>query len=373
MSIRVALFVSSLRGGGAERAMLDIARGLAQRGVAVDLILVKATGPYLEFVPPDVRLIDLNSRRALLCFPALVRYLRRERPSVLISTSPEINVVAILARALFSRKMALGVRRASTFTMELRQGGLKARAVLRLERLLLRYADVVIANSRGAADDLVGAAPNLAPQVRVIHNPVVWPELAEKAVEPVDHPWFQDSSLPVVLAAGRLVPVKDYPTLLEAFANVVLKVRLARLVVLGEGPERDALRLLTEDLGIEDAVDFPGFVSNPYSYMSRAKLFVLSSVYEGSPNVLVQAMACGTLIVSTDCPSGPREILRDGALGRLVPVGDWRALGQSILDTIDRPIESTRLIEGTSEYTAEGSIQQYFDLVFELVDTSTRR
>ena len=212
--------------------------------------------------------------------------------------------------------------------MELRQGGLKARAVLRLERLLLRYADVVIANSRGAADDLVGAAPNLAPQVtRVIHNPVVWPELAEKAVEPVDHPWFQDSSLPVVLAAGRLVPVKDYPTLLEAFANVVLKVRLARLVVLGEGPERAALRLLVEDLGIEDAVDFPGFVSNPYSYMSRAKLFALSSLYEGSPNVLVQAMACGTPVVSTDCPSGPREILRDGALGRLGPSGRLACTG----------------------------------------------
>ena len=352
--------------------MLDIARGLAQRGVAVDLILVKATGPYLEFVPPDVRLIDLNSRRALLCFPALVRYLRRERPSVLISTSPEINVVAILARALFSRKMALGVRRASTFTMELRQGGLKARAVLRLERLLLRYADVVIANSRGAADDLVGAAPNLAPQVRVIHNPVVWPELAEKAVEPVEHPWFQDSSLPVVLAAGRLVPVKDYPTLLRAFVNVVLKARPAKLVVLGEGPERSALSSLTESLGAADAVDFPGFVTNPFAYMSKASVFALSSLYEGSPNVLVQAMACGSPVVSTDCPNGPREILRNGALGHLVPVGDWRAMGEAILEALDSPVDSACLIDGTAEYSAERSISRYFDLVHDLRRLSGR-
>ncbi len=364
--MRVALFVSSLRGGGAERAMLDIARGLAQRGLAVDLVLVKATGPYLEFVPPEVRLIDLDSRRAVLSVSRFVRYLRRERPAVLISTSSEINIIAIIARALFARGMAVAARRPSTFTMELKRGGFKERAVLRLERLLLRFADVVIANSRGAADDMVSAAPSLARLTRVIHNPVVWPDLEKNASEPVDHPWFQSPSTPVILAVGRLVPVKDYPTLLKAFAEVVLKSYPARLVVLGEGEDRGALRAMTTGLGIDEAVDFPGFVTNPFSYMSKASVFVLSSQYEGSPNALVQALACETRVVSTDCPSGPREILQNGALGCLVPVGDWQALGDAILKTLNNPVETERLIEGTSEYSAESSIQRYYSLVWEL-------
>ena len=368
MSLRVALFASSLRGGGAERAMLDIARGLSQCGLAVDLVLVKATGPYLDLVPSDVRLIDLDSRRAALCVPRFVRYLRRERPAVLISTSPEINVIAVLARALFARAMALALRRTSTFTMEWKHGRCKQRVVLRLERLLLRLADAVITNSRGAADDLVGVAPNLARLTRAIHNPVIWPDLAVRASEPVNHPWFLDPSTPVVLATGRLVPVKDYPTLLRVFANVVLHSCSARLIVLGEGPERSALECLAENLGIDGSVDFPGFVRNPFSYMSKASVFVLSSLYEGSPNALIQAMACGTPVVSTDCPNGPREILRDGELGRLVPVGDCQALGEAILDTLDTSVESARLIEGTSEYSAEKSIRQYFNLVHELAE-----
>ena len=365
--MRVSLFLSSLRGGGAERAMLDIARGLSQRGLAVDLVLVKATGPYLDLVPPEIRLVNLDSRRALLCFPSLVRYLRRERPAVLVSTGSEINIIAILARALFGRGVALAARRTSTFTMEFRHSKFKERAVLRLELMILRFADVVIANSRGAAEDLVDAAPHLAGQTRVIHNPVVWPDLAKRASEPVDNPWLQDPSTPVILAAGRLVAVKDYPTLLKAFAKVVLKSRPTRLLVLGEGQDREALRRLAVDLRIDEVVDFAGFVTNPFSYMSKVSVFVMSSVYEGSPNALVQAMACGTAVVSTDCPSGPREILQDGKLGRLVPVGDWQALGDAILEALDSPLEADRLLEGTRDYSAENSVRQYMDLVSELV------
>lgn len=372
MNRRVALFVASLRGGGAERAMLDIARGLSQRGLTVDLVLVRAVGEYLDLVPPGVRLVDLKSRRAILSFVPLVRYLRRERPAVLISTMPEVNVVAILARSMFAGGMALVARRTNTFTMQLRHGGFKTRLTLRLERHLLRFADAVIANSRGAADDLVRAAPRLAPLTCVIHNPVVWPDLAKKAAQPVDHPWLKDRSTPVVLAAGRLAPQKDHATLLKAFANVVLKHRLAKLVVLGEGSGRLTLPELAEDLGIAEHVDFPGFVDNPFSYMSKADVFVLSSLFEGSPNVIVQAMACGTPVVSTDCPSGPREILQDGALGRLAPVGDWEALGQAILEALDSPVQSECLIKGTGEYTAESSIQRYFELVSELLEGQAR-
>ncbi len=366
MSMRVALFVSSLRGGGAERAMLELARGLSQRGLVVDLVLVKATGPYLELVPPDIRIIDLDSGKAVVCFPRFVRYLRRWQPAVVISSMPTQNIIAIIGRMFGVRRTAIVARRESTFTLQLRHSGFKLRIKLMLERILLRFADAVVTISRMSSDDLVQAAPQLAPQIRLIHNPVVRPDLAKQAKEAVDHPWFRDSSTPLVLAVGRLVPVKDYPTLLKAFANVVLKSRPAKLVILGDGPAQEDLLRLCKDLGAAETVDFPGFVVNPYAYMSRASAFVLSSLFEGLPTVLIEAMACGTPIVSTDCPSGPREILLDGALGRLVPVGDWRALGLAILETLDNPIEFVRLVEGANRYSAESSIKQHFDLVSEL-------
>ena len=364
--MRVALFVSSLRGGGAERAMLDIARGLSERGMEVDLVLVKAAGHYLKLVPPGIGIVDLDARKAVFALLRFARYLRQERPAVLISTMPTVNIVAVLTRTFFSRSTAVAARRANNFAMQMKHGNFKERSILRLERFLLRFADAVITNSRGAAEDLVNAAPHLTSLIRVVHNPIVWPDLADKASESVNHAWLKDTSMPVILAAGRLEPVKDYPTLLKAFVKVVLPTCPSRLIVLGEGSVLSDLRHLAENLAAADVIDFPGFVMNPFAYMSKASVFVLSSVYEGSPNVLVQAMACGTRVVSTDCPSGPREILHDGALGRLVPVGDWRSLGQAILDTLDRPVDSTRLIAGTSAYSAESSIQQYFDLVCEL-------
>ena len=142
-----------------------------------------------------------------------------------------------------------------------------------------------------------------------------------------------------------------------------LRLANRRLLVLGEFQDREALRRLAVDLRIDEDGDFVGFVTNPFSYMTKASVFVMSSVYEGSPNALVQAMAWGTPVVSTDCPNGPREILQDGNLGRLVPVGDWQALGDAILEALDGPVEAVRLIEGTREYIAETSGRQYLELV----------
>ena len=166
----------------------------------------------------------------------------------------------------------------------------------------------------------------------------------------------------MVLAAGRLTSVKDHATLLRAFARVLCS-RPARLLILGVGPERENLLKLADHLGLSQCVDLPGFDPNPFAYMSRSRVFVLPSRYEGFGNVLPEAMACGTPVVSTDCRSGPREILEDGKWGRLVPVGDWRAMAEAILDTLDNPIPSDQLIFRASAFSSDASIDRYLEVL----------
>lgn len=362
MKVKIALFVGSLGGGGAERAMLDIGRGLAHRGFVVDLVLMQSAGPYLEEVPGSVRVVSLNSYGLLATLPALMSYLRRRRPSVLLSTLSTCNTAALLARVQLRRCLPVIVRQASHFSTDRASRSLRGRIALAVERALWRFADAVVTNSSAGADDVKRIAPRISPRVRVIRNPVVWPDLRARAAEPVDHPWLSDDDVPVVLTAGRLNPVKNHAALLRAFALVAVE-RTARLVILGEGAERDPLLASARELGIADKVDLPGFQRNPFAWMARARVFVMSSLFEGSPNVLVQAMACGTTVVSTDCPGGTREILGDGAWGALTPVGDHRALAAAISDAMDNPMAPGQLIKRANDFSAESSINDYQDAI----------
>ena len=358
----VALFVGTLGGGGAERVMLDIGRLLARRGVSVDLVVIRAEGPYMEILPPEVRLVDLKSRRAATCLMKLLRYLRRERPGVLFATMETAVLVALMAKITLARNVRVVVRQANTFSVTFAHAKPKDRVIMRMLKILMPSADGVVANSHGAAEDLRRSVPRVAARVQVVPNPVVTPELREQAALPVEHPWFGDTGMPVVLSVGRLVPLKDHATLLRAFARVV-RSQPARLVMLGEGPERDNLLRLAEELGIAEQVDLPGFRVNPFAYMSRSRLLAHSSRYEGFPNVLVQAMACGTPVVSTDCRHGPREILEDGKWGRLAPVGDAEAMAEAIVETLRDPIEPERLIARASVYSAEAAIERYMEVL----------
>ena len=358
----IALFVPSLHGGGAERVILDIAAELVNRAIPVHLVLVSAEGHYRDLVPEGVRLINLNSHRTAASLLKLVGYIRQERPAALLSTLAHANVIALVAKLILRGRLRVVTRIANTYSEELATGSFKHRLALRLLKLLLPTADCIVAVSQGVADDLINLGPAISRRITTIYNPVVRSEMFEQASAPVKHRWFQDESIPMVLSAGRLTTVKDHSTLLRAFAEVV-RSRPARLVILGEGPERENLLGLSEQLGISQQVDLPGFEVNPFAYMARSRVFVLSSRYEGFPNVLVQAMACGTSVVSTECRSGPSEILGGGKWGRLVPVGDWNTMSEAILETLDNPIPSDRLISRASCFSAEASVDRYLEVL----------
>lgn len=330
----IAFYLPSLRGGGAERVMVTLANGFAERGLAIDLVLAKAEGPYLNDVAPGVRVVDLGSRRVLASLPALVRYLRATRPRVMLSALNHANIIAIAARVLARVPARLIVSEHNNVSLPGRASrSLRERAVLPLMRWAYPRADGVVAVSGGVADDLARAANLARERITVVYNPVVTPGLLEQASAPFEHPWFGASSSPVVLAVGRLTEQKDFATLIHAFAKVRAR-RPCRLVILGEGELRAELETLVAKLGLSADVALPGFSGNPFTWMGSATLFVLSSAWEGLPTVLIEAMACTTPVVSTDCPSGPAEILEDGRWGRLVPVGDVDALADAMLATL---------------------------------------
>ena len=332
--MKVALFLPSLRGGGAERVMVNLARGFVERGLQVDLVLAKAEGPYLSQVPKEVRLVDLGAQRVLYSLPGLVRYLRQARPQAMLSTLSHANIIALWAKKLARVPTRLVVREANTVSVEATNADtLKGKLMPHLIRIFYPWADAIVANSRGVAEDLMKLTGLPPDNIKVIYNPVVTPELFVKAEEPLDHPWFGPGEPPVILGVGRLTKQKDFPTLIRSFA-LVRKERPVRLIILGEGEERPNLEALVRELGLEEDVALPGFVENPYKYMKRAAVFVLSSRWEGFGVVLVEAMALGTPVIATDCPSGPAEILEDGRWGRLVPVGDHKALAEAILQVL---------------------------------------
>ncbi len=359
----IALYLPNLGGGGAQRVMVNLAGGMSRRGLEVDLVVAGASGPLLADVPAGANLVDLGSRGVLASLPRLASYIRRERPAAMLSTMSHCNVVAVIAVKLAGADTSLVIREANPMNAcDPGSATVKERAVLRLMKSLYGRADMIGAKSLDTASALVTQGIALEDRVRVIHNPVVGDDLALKREEEIDHPWLGDKDVPVILAVGRLVEEKDHPTLVRAF-GIVLENRPARLVILGEGPLKNRLLSLARELGIADRVDLHGYAANPHPYFARASLVALSSRWEGFGNVLVEAMAAGTPVVSTDCPGGPHEILDEGRFGRLVPVGDARALAAAILDTLDDPPSAESLVERAKDFSIEKITSSYVEVL----------
>lgn len=356
------MFLPSLSVGGAERMMVHLAAGLSERGYDVDLVVVDADGGFLSEVPETVRVVDLGASRVLTAVPGLVRYLRRAAPDVVLSTVTPANVIAVWAVAVAGVDAGHVVRvaRPESEAAEVQDNTRKQRATAALARYSYPRADRVVAISEGVADDLRANAA--LEDVRVLANPVVTEELHRRAGEPVDHPWF-GGDVPVVLGVGRLVDQKDFPTLVRAFARL-REHGEAKLVICGDGEKRPEIERLVAELGVGDDVSLPGFVENPYRYMANADVFVNSAIHEGFGNVIVEAMACGTPVVATDCPGAPAEILADGAFGRLVPVGDPAAMAAAIEATLAEPTDPDVLRERADDFSFDAAIDAYEAVLF---------
>jgi glycosyltransferase involved in cell wall biosynthesis len=359
------MFLPNLGGGGAERVAVNLSNALAARGFEVDMVLAKASGAYLSDLSRAVRVVDLGAARLLSAIGPLARYLRDRRPAVLFSHLYYANCGAVLARALSGAPTRVAVVEHITLSEADRRDRSPKAPILRwLVRRLYPRADRVVAVSRGCADDLVRYNGIPERLVRVIYNPVISPALKDRARESAPHPWLEAGGPPVILGVGRLTEQKDFKNLIAAFA-LLRKRRPARLLILGEGEERPALERLISELGLGQDAALPGFVKNPYAALSRCGVFALSSAWEALPTVIIEALALGVKVVSTDCPAGPREILDGGKYGALVPMADAPALAGALERALDGP--ATRAPESAlAPYTFDASASAYAGLVEEL-------
>jgi len=373
----MALFLPGLDSGGVSRVMLNLAGGLVGLGFEVDLVLSRPQSVIDFKIPPGVNVISLMSSGrpvfwnwlilkltglqyfadSLSGIGALVRYLRRERPAVLLSGTA--NVVAVLARRLSGVHTRLLVTAAVQQSLHFGHEFTGLRRLLPvLHNLIMKRADGVVAESKGVARDLIRTRIMPAPRIWVINNPVVTPELLNSSREETGDPWFRPGEPPVILGAGRLENQKDFTTLIRAF-DILRRQRPGRLLILGEGRERPTLEALIAELGLENDCRLPGYKLNPYSYMAASAVFVLSSAWEGFGNVVAEALAVGTPVVSTDCESGPREILEDGKYGRLVPVGDAAAMAKAIEEVLDNPPARAFLKRRGQQFSLERTLPQF--------------
>ncbi|MBM3152721.1 MAG: glycosyltransferase, partial [Chloroflexi bacterium] len=330
---------------------------------SVDLVLAQARGLLLEQVPSKVKIVDLQSSRILTSPRALARYLREKKPAVMLSALTHANLSAIWARSLSGGRVRLVVSERRIISLEQQTAPRIERIFPYLIRLFYPWADGIVTVSNYAADDLSKQSGILRSHVQVIHNPAYFQDLEELAREDIDHPWFELGQPPVLLAVGRLEEPKDYSTLLHAFA-ILRKRRVVRLLIIGDGSKRSQILSLIGDLGLGESVIVMGYLTNPYPFMLRSSVIVHSSRWESFCNVLVEAMACRTQVVATDCPGAPAEILQYGKYGRLVPVGDAAAMAAAIEIALDHPIPAEDLHARASQFSLEKISRQYLRLLF---------
>ena len=379
-SKKVALLLHDLEEGGMQSVCLKLMQALSEHpNLELELVLSNQAGGFLDRVPDSITTINF-AIPFQLCLKyvyhltiALSKYLKRSKPDIILSNLPFVNLITLLAKILsFSRVSTILVEHTLPLERSLQHEGenkLSQRftsILTAMTRILYPYADYIVTPSHGMAKELsqaLGLKGYQLDKLKVIYNPVVDRQLFQKALQGLKHPWFQPNQPPVILAVGRLTSQKDHITLLQAFA-LLRQEMTARLVILGDGPMRAQLEALITTLNMDADVDLPGFVDNPYAYMSRSSVFVLSSVWETFGVVLVEALACGCPVISTDCDYGPAEVLDHGEYGSLVPVKDAYALSQSMKAVlITSTYDHQKLKDRAQSFSLDQSANQYLSIM----------
>lgn len=364
---RIALFMSTSGHSGVDRAVRHLVPALAGRGYKVDLLKVRRHGPVIENPPEGVRVIDTGVSTTYAAIPVLIRYLRRERPAVLLADKDKVNRTALLARWLAGARKTtrLVLSSGTTISIDLQHRGTFERWLQRTSMgRLYGFADQVIVTCEAVADDMSSYTGLNRKHIKAVASPVIPGSLLQARPAAPDHPWFQSTSepgaVPVILGVGELGPRKDFPTLIRAFAQL-REQRPVRLAIAGKGGQLEALRALSAELGVADDVAFLGYRSDVYALMAHASVFAMTSRWEGLGFVLIEALASGTPVVACDCPSGPSEVLDGGRHGELVPVGDASALASAIRKTLDAPRSAEQCREAARRYEIESATNEYLD------------
>ncbi len=361
-STTISFFLIYFGGGGAERVLINLANGLVKSGCKVDFVVGKAWGPHLKKIPPEISVVDLNASRSLASIWKLAQYLKNKQPQALIAGMHFANEIAILAKRLVKTDTVVIATEHNTLTHSLKHNKNRKKRIIPFTiRLLYPWVDGIVAVSQGATASLAEISGLHPKAITTIYNPVIAPDLFAKANADLDHPWFQPEEPPVIIGVGKLEPQKDFPTLIRAFAMVRQRIA-CRLVILGWGPDLEKLKEFTAEIGVQEDVNLMGYVDNPYPYMAHAKVFTLSSAWEGLPTVLIEALALGKPVISTDCPSGPREILQGGKYGKLTPVGDAAALATAIGEVLEQQPQGD-VSKWLHQFSSEAATMKYLNLI----------
>jgi len=358
---RICIFAPSFGDGGVERMLVNLATQFSTRGIIVDLIVNNQNSGYLKNLPGSIHLPALAGIPRKDYTDFLLNYFTESKPDIILSSKPEDDRVVRQAKLRTDHPVRFFIRcpTAILSRMKLRRENL-LKTWLKKRGLKKSFmgADGIIAVSKCVADEVNELISDKQQKIIAIKNPNITPELRTLASQEITHPWFQTDSPPAILGIGGFRKQKDFSTLIRAFALVKAKLD-SRLVILGQGRQKKRLQKLIDKLNMTDFVDLHGFVENPYPFTANADLFVLSSLWEGSPNVLTEALALGTAVVSTNCHCGPAEILQNGQYGELVALQDPEHLSEAILKTLNDPLPAETLREAARDYTLQASADAY--------------